>query len=195
MTRTGELSATDRAALAAARYLQRLDPGPLAELRRMSDPSGAPMFWRLVARHPNTIGCPERQSEWMTIVRALAILFDKGDPASRPPLHDFRRPLGKVLCDGGNPGWPQDQAGPAQPVFSERRLTQLLASRSSQRMTLLERAARALAQKRVPGSGVDVTDIAHVLLEPRDARRLAEPYYKCLDRALWAAEKAMEGRD
>ena len=195
MTRTAELSNADKAVLAAARDLQRLEPGPLAELRRMSDRSGAPMFWRLAARHPNTIGCPERQSEWMAIIRILAILFDKGDPANRPALHDFRRPLGEVLCDGGNPGWPQEQAGTAQPAFSERRFTQLLTSRSSQRRTLLERAARALAQKRVPGSGVNVTDIAHALLEPRDARRLAEPYYRRLDRALWTTDKAKEGQD
>ena len=195
MTRTAELSNADKAVLAAARDLQRLEPGPLAELRRMSDRSGAPMFWRLAARHPNTIGCHDTQSEWMTIVRILAILTEKGDPAGRSPLHDFRRPFGAVLCDGGYPGWPQDHAGTVKPVFSERRFTQLLASRANQRQALLERAARALAQERVPGSGVNVTDIAHALLDPRDARRLAEPYYRRFDRALWTTDKAKEGQD
>ena len=195
MTGTVDTSAVDRAAIAAARELQHLEPGPLAELRRMNNSTGAPMFWRLAARHPKTIGCREEQLEWMTIVRILAILSEKGDPASRSPLHDFRRPLGAVLCDGGDPAWPQDRAGTAKPVFSERRFTQLLASRANQRQALLERAARALVRSRAPGSGVDVTDIARVLLEPLDVRRLAEPYYKRLDRALWTAQKATEGKD
>ncbi len=195
MTKTDGLSAADRAVLSAARDMQRLESGPLAELRRMNDRSGAPMFWRFTARHPNTIGCTERQTEWMTIIRILAVLYDKGEPANRPPLHDFGRPLGAVLCDGGNPSWPQGQAGTAQPVYSERRLAQLLTSRSSQRRTLLERAARALAQRRVPGSGVSITDIAHALLEPHDARRLAEPYYRRLDRALWTTDNVKEGQE
>ncbi len=195
MTGTVDASAADRAAIAVARELRHLEPGPLAELRRMKDRSGAPMFWRLAARHPKTIGCREKAFEWMTIVRIMAILSDKGDPASRSPLHDFRRPLGAMLCDGGDPAWPQDRAGTVKPVFSERRFTQLLASRATQRLALLERAARALVRSRAPGSGVNVTDIAHVLLEPLDVRRLADPYYKRLDRALWSAEKATEGQD
>ena len=45
-----------RAVLAAAAMMQHLDPGSLAELRRMEQGKGAPVFWRLVTRHPQTKG-------------------------------------------------------------------------------------------------------------------------------------------
>lgn len=41
--------------------------------------------------------------------------------------------------------------------------------------------------------GIDVADIALVLLRPDDGRRLAEPYYRRLDRAEAAARKSEEG--
>ena len=171
-------SPVDDAAIAIAYCTQHLAPGPLAELRRLS-PNGAPAFWRLAAQHPATIG-GARQADWMQIVRMIAILTPKGDPTKRPPLHGRNRRLGSVLCDGGDPD--PEWKGP-QPHFSERRLTQLVAARGSQRVALLVRAVRALARTRPPDSRVSVTDLAWAVLRQNDAALLAEPYYRRLDRA------------
>ena len=166
-------------AITTARTLQGLEPGPLSELRRMDSSGGAPGFWRLAAQHPETIG--RRQEEWMAIVRILAILTSKGDPEKREPLHDTRRRLGEVLCDGGDPDWPNSNS--PRPVLSEPRLAQLMTARGKQREVLLTRAARALSRTRQSGSGVNVADIAWTLLDSDIGRRLAEPYYRRLDRA------------
>ena len=184
----------NRAAVATARMLQGLEPGPLAELRRMEGGAGAAGFWHLAAHHPETVG--RDQERWMAIVRIMAILTPKGEPEARRPLHDARRPLGTVLCDGGDPGWP-DSATP-RPVLSESRLGRLIASRGKQREVLLTRAARAIARTRQPGSGVNVVDIAWTLLDPDSdygARRLAEPYYLRLDRAAREHRTSQEGAE
>ena len=191
MTRPDE--SLGEAARAAARMLGQLSPGPLAEIRRMDDKSGAPFFWRLAARHPQTIGQPSKQREWIAIVRILAILTERGDPAHKRTLHDAGYRLGAVLCNGGDRDWSPSGGVTPRPVFSERRLTQLMAARGPQRAVLLERAARSLARSRKPGCGIDVVDIALTLLVPDDGRRLAEPYYRCLDRAELAAENSDEG--
>ena len=175
-----------KAVCAAAKTMQDLDPGQLAECRRMDGQTGAPAFWRLVAQHPNTIGRHNYTDQWMEIVRILAILTPKGDPTQRPDLHDSKRRLGEVLCDGGDPSW----TGPT-PVFSERRLAQLMAARGDQRAVLLRRAAQMLA--RSPGVNVNVVDIAQVLLQPENGGLLAEPYYRRLDRAEQNAKKSAEG--
>ena len=176
-----------RAVRDAAKWLQDLPPGPLAELRRMTDDEAAPEFWRLVARYPGTIGRRDREREWIAIVRILAILTEKGDPQARRPLHDPNRNLGAVLCDGGDREWPPSGGGPPRPAFSERRLAQLMAARGPQRAVLLERAARALARSRNPARGINVIDIAYALLKPDNRRQLADPYYRRLDRAERAA--------
>ena len=179
------------AAIAAAGRLRHLDPGSLAELRRMKPGAGAPVFWRLVAQHPNTIGRAgdEKtwQETWMDIVRILAILTPKGDPTTRPRLHNPKRRLGEVLCDGGDREW----NGP-RPLVSELRLARLMSARGSQRAELLRHAARMIARSR-RDVGIDVVDVAMVLLRPDDGRRLAEPYYRCLDRAEAAARHSEEG--
>ena len=178
-----ETHPVERAALAAAKMLQHLDPGQMAELRRIRTAStGAPGFWRLVARHPETIA--RQQETWMAIIRILAILTPKGEAAKRPPLHNAKRRLGEVLCDGGDPGWPH--SNPLRPVLSERRLAQLMAARKRQREVLLERAARAINRTLQSGCGVNVVDIAWTLLDQdsgRIGRRLAESYYRRLDGA------------
>ena len=179
MSKTDDVN---QSAVAAARMLQGLEPGSLAELRRMETGAGAAGFWRLAARHPETVG--RDQEVWMAVVRIMAILTPKGEPASRPPLHDAKRRLGAVLCDGGDPGWPG--AAPPRAVLSEPRLGRLIASRGKQRGVLLTRAARAIARTRQPDSGVNVVDIAWALLDPdsnHSGRQLAEPYYRRLDRA------------
>ncbi len=179
-----------RAALAVAAEIGRLAPGPLSDLRRMERSTAAPAFWRLAARHPATVGRPDRHEHWMAIVRILAILTPKEDPADRAELHDGKRPLGKVLCDGGDPAWPSKEGLAPVPVYSERRLAQLIAARGTQRAVLLQRAARAIARSKAKDSGIDVVDIAFTVLAPDDGRRLAEPYYRRLDRAV---QRSQEG--
>ena len=138
----------EEAVLDAARLLQGLDPGGLAELRRMQAPSlGSQAYWRLAARHATTIG--SRHDKWMVIVRSLAMLTPGGDPDGRQPLHHPKRWLGQVLCDGGDPDWPGADA--VRPSISERRLAQLLSARGRQRPVLLERALRAVARHPPPG--------------------------------------------
>lgn len=176
-------SSVQETAIAVARWTQQLAPGPLAELRRLSE-SGAPAFWRLAAQHPATIG-GARQTRWMVIVRMIAILTPKGDPTKRLPLHHWDRRLGEVLCDGGDPS--QEWRGP--PTFSERRLTQLIAARGTQRAALLVRAVRALARTRPTDAGVNVADLAWAVLKDDDAALLAAPYYRRLDRAEWIANQ------
>ena len=173
-----------RDVLSAAKLLQHLDPGSLAELRRMGKGASSPVFWRLVSRHPQTIGRRDQEEIWRCIIQILAILTPKGDPESRPELHNNSRRFGAVLCDGGDPDWPDLKTGSdPKPVFSEYRLMKLVMARGPQRAVLLTRAARAIATSMKPGSGVNVTDVLTVLLDPNDERRLAEPYYRRLDRA------------
>ena len=177
-----------KAALSAAATLRQLGPGPLAELGRMSGGVGAPVFWRLASRHPGTIGRPEHEREWMGIVRALAILT----PREGIQLHNGARRLGAVLCDGGDPGWPGNAMRP-HPALSERRLALLMRTHGAQRAALFQRAARSLSRTIVPGSGVNVPDIAYALLLPeRYGPFLARAYYRRLDRAEWKAETANE---
>lgn len=171
-------------ALAAAKDLQHLDSGNLAELRRMRPSSiGAPAYWRLAARHPGTIG--QNPDAWLAILRSFAILTPRGEPENRPSLHNAKRRLGHVLCDGGNPNWPVSGES-VQAAVSEKRLNQLMSARGKQRQVLFERIMRIVARTRNPESGVNVLDIAWWLLSPnteQSARHLAESYYQRLDRA------------
>ncbi len=177
-----------KAALSAAATLRQLGPGLLAELRQMRAGVGASVFWRLASRHPGTIGRPDREREWMAIVRTLAILT----PREGIQLHNGPRRLGAVLCDGGDPGWPGN-AERAIPLLSERRLALLMRSHGAQRTALFERAARSLSRTIVSGSGVNVPDIAYALLQPdRHDPFLARAYYQRLDRAQWKTETANE---
>lgn len=180
------------AAIDAASMMKHLDSGTLADLRRMEPGREAAGFWKLVARHPATIGNPNREAEWMRIIRILAILTPKGKPGNRGSLHDGKRRLGHVLCDGGDPNWPGTApSGPPRPVFSEHRLATLLAARGQHRAVLLTRAARAIARSIPPDAGVNVWDIARALLFPGDNRQIAEHYYRRLDKA--ASAQSEEG--
>ena len=179
------MSQNEEPPVAAAKMLQQLHPGALADLRRMGHGRRAPAFWRLAARYPDTIGRPSQEEIWTQIVHILALLTPTGEPSKRPALHDDGRRLGKVLCDGGDTDWPiAGQAGVPRPMFSELRLAKLIAARGAQRAILLQRAARALARSMRPGSGVNVVDIAYALLRPDDSSRtLARHYYERLDAA------------
>lgn len=172
----------NRTVVAAAHALRVLQPGPLADLRRMDPDAGSPAFWRLAARHPDTIG--QRPAEWVEIIRILAILTPKGAPENRLPLHDASHPLGAVLCDGGDPSWSGDR-----PVLSEVRLAQLLAARGPARIAALTRTARMLARSRAPTAGLDVRGVAWAVLDPQASARIAKDYYNRLDRAEAARSK------
>ena len=159
-------------AVAAAARLRHMSPGALARLRRMPDDGAAPEFLRL--------GVPDRP-DWVSIVRILAILTDRGAPENRAVLHDAARPWGQVLCDGGDPRWrgePHDR-----PLLSEQRLAQLLAARGNARRVLMTRAARAVAARHGPGLQANVADIAWSILAPDNAAILAKPYYRRFDGA------------
>ncbi len=162
------------ATLALAKALQHASPGDLAAVRRMRIPLGAPLFWRMAARHEVIGRNPEA---WMVIARILAHLTPTGDLSSRPPLHDPQRPLGTVLCDGGDRNWSSES-----PMLSEQRLARLLAARGKARQVALERAMRMLANRRPPGPLLNVPDIAWAILSPRNDR-IARDYYGRLDRA------------
>ena len=162
--------------------MNQLGTGPLAELRRMAvDGPGTVDFWRLANRYgfesANTVS-------WMRIVKIMAILTPRGEPAERDPLHDESQPLGKVLCDGGHHDW---SAASNTPFLSETRLARLLAQHPAQHAEALERLARALATKRNPKIGINCADIAALLLssdrKPRHLRELARTYYQRFDSA------------
>ena len=169
--------------------LLALDPGPLAELRRMEpDGAGTPMFWRLAAELDFRMG---QTKEWMQIVRILAILTPKSrlNPAIR--LHDRSYRLGRAFCDGGNTAWPSDSQHP-RPAISEQRLNRLLAMPAAHRGETVERMARMLARSRTPEVGIDCEEIARLLLQPNDSRSLqgiARAYYDRLDRAARNSKK------
>ena len=169
--------------------MNRLGTGPLAGLRRMAvDGPGTADFWNL-ANHSGFLESSNTDS-WMRIVKIMAILTPKGEPAGRPPLHDKSRSLGKVLCDGGRHDW---SAASDTPFLSETRLARFLAQRPEQRAETLERQARALAAKRNPGIGINCADIAALLLYPDNEshhlRNLTRAYYQRLDSAARKTKK------
>lgn len=165
------------AAVDAAREMDRLGPGPMAALRRMTADNPAPAFWKLAVRHERVMLGSQRDI-WIEIVRFLAILTPRGAPETRPKLHsaDPKRRLGAALCDGGNPEW----NGP-RPVMSERRLALLFASRGAARTDALIRAARMLATTRDPKAGIDAVGVAWAFLAPDNTNPIAEAYYRRLD--------------
>jgi CRISPR system Cascade subunit CasB len=171
---------------AIGRTLAELDPGPLAELRRMSlegDAAGAPYFWRLAARHD--FGSGERLLTWARIVQLMAILTDKGTAEGKRSPHDTARGFGSALCDGGDPGWGIGTTKP-RPMLSELRFARLLAAKGPMRLDLMDRAVRALGASKPPGAGVNCNDLAWFLLDPDNpahARKLARNYYARLDPA------------
>ena len=175
-------SLDEKVEVLSARMLA-LDPGPLAELRRMeSDGVGTAMFWRLAA----SLDFPaEETNQWMQIVRILAILTPKSRLSPAVRLHDRSRRLGRTLCDGGNQAWPTDPKSP-RPALSEERLARLLATPVEQRGEAIERIARMLARSRTPEIGINCTEISRLLLEPDNPRPLqdiARYFYARLDPA------------
>lgn len=154
----------------AAKMLE-LDPGALARLRRMDVCGpGELEFWKLVT----AVDLPG-DGKTLRLVKILATLAPKGESASRRSFHDFERPLGAALCDAG---------------LSEARLARFLALPVQQRGEALERWARFLAAQNT--GALNCADFAYLLFssDVRPVRRLAEAYYRQLDR-----KKAQEEGD
>lgn len=161
-----------RMALSVAGTLWRAEPGELAAVRRMKDDIGAPLFWRLAARHGWQ---GHALTDWAAIARMLALLTPTGERPKDRGLHDPSHRLGAVLCDGGARDW----SGP-RPMLSEARLARLLAARGDQRRTALERAVRMLARGHPQ---FDLSDLAWAVLNPHGGARIAQDYYARLDHA------------
>jgi len=172
----------EKIALLSQRLL-RLDTGALAELRRMEVGGVGPLpYWALAAE----CGFLDDDADaWMRIVHILAILTPKGERQVKDCLHDPKRKLGRVLCDGGDPNWPASGGDP-RPIVSETRLARLLATATDQRGEALARLARMLAISRDRTSGVNCKEIAALLLfddVERNLREIAQAYYRRLDTA------------
>jgi CRISPR system Cascade subunit CasB len=130
---------------------------------------------------------------WQRIVRIMAILNQKGRPETRKAVHEGKRHLGAVLCDGGDgdPDWGKDAGGEPRPALSEKRLGRFLALPAGERGAALERLARMVAGTRNPDRGINCVEIARLLLQT-DARvslqNLARDYYARLDRAAYRSK-------
>lgn len=170
-----------------SRRLLRLDTGSLAELRRMETGGPGPLaYWRLAAECGFIDDPPDR---WMPIVRILAVLTPKGDRLPSDRLHDPKRQLGRVLCDGGDSGWPAGKE--PRPFLSETRLARLLAAPTASRVEAVMRIARMLAANRDRASGLDCREIAALLLfsdARRDLQQIARAYYRRLDSTVRQSE-------
>jgi len=151
--------------LSVASTLWAAAPGELAAVRRMKNETGAPLFWRLAARH----GWQGKGlADWVAITRMLALLTPTGERARDGSLHDAKTPFGAVLCGDGE-----------RPLLSETRLARLLSARGDQRRQGLERAVRMLARHQ---PRFDLPDLAWAVLNPKDSTRIARDYYTRLDK-------------
>lgn len=179
MPRDDTSSGLERLIAKTSAVLLRRDPGPLARLRRIDvDGPGETDFWQL-AGECGFLG-EVRGDKWLRLVKIMASLTTKGDPANRGRLHEAARPFGAALCDGGQPEWSAER-----PFLSEARLARFLALPVDRRGEALEGMARMLAANRDPKAGVNCLDIACLLFsdDVKHTRRLASTYYGRLDSA------------
>jgi len=155
----------NKVTLSVAGTLWVAAPGELAAVRRMKTDTGAPLFWRLAARH----GWQGRGvADWAAITRMLALLTPTGERSRDDGLHDPGTPLGAVLYGDGE-----------RPVLSEARLARLLSTRGDQRRLALERAVRMLARHQ---PRFNLPDLAWAVLNPQGSARIARDYYARLDK-------------
>lgn len=170
---------------AIAADLRSFDPGALAALRRA--PERSPAFWRMRVRH--NLGDAEA---WRMIVRLMALLTETGRAEGKASPHDPQKQFGEALCDGGEASWGVGEKDP-KPMLSELRFARLLHARGDAQAALLERAVRMLAHRKDPRQGVDCKILADLLTardQGRVRRRLADAYYRRLDRSARAAAAA-----
>ncbi|MBF0445566.1 MAG: hypothetical protein HQL68_08240 [Magnetococcales bacterium] len=170
--------------------LLNLSPGPLADLRRMRPgEEGAAFFWKLAARHD--MGEGVLLTRWQRVVQAMALLMPKGEQQPGWVLHDPKRSVGAVLCDGGQISWSGSGRGD-KPILSEQRLARLLAARGRQREMIVERVVRMLARSRDPHSGINCVELAKIILfseNKSSVGEIARNYYYRLDIATAKQEK------
>lgn len=168
-----------------------LGSGDLAELRRFQQGEPGPLaYWRLAAKCGFLDNSAER---WGPLVRILAILTPKGEKRGRGQLHDLKRSLGEVLCDGGDPSWSPDRD--ARPMLSETRLARLLVTSPAQRAEAVTRIARMLATRRDSGAGLDAVELATLLLSndgEAAMRRIAKEFYRKLNSPKMTTEALAE---
>lgn len=140
--------------------MTRLEPGPLARLRRMRpDGPGTAEFWTLALAHDLRTDEPG-----LRFVALLALLTPKGSPGAKR-LHDSRIAFGKALAVAGYP---------------ERRLLRCLATPFAARAEAIETMVRFLAAK--GHEGVNCVDLACLLWfdDVEHERRLARSYFSAM---------------
>lgn len=141
-----------------AQNVAKLEPGPLAHLRRMDpDGPGEGAFWVLATHHGL-----RTDAAGLRLVQLLALLTPKGAPYPPKKLHDSKRAFGTALFEANYP---------------EMRLLRFLTLPFEARGDALERMARWLAAK--GHGGLNTLDIALLLFsrEVEPVRRLAQTYY------------------
>jgi hypothetical protein len=147
--------------VAVVHDLLRLEPGPLAALRRTSPGAGCAAFWRIYHRAGLAESPRPASADWEHALHALALLIPTGRDEAKPSPHDARTALGRALFAAG---------------VSHERLARLLATPFAARREALARATRRLAREQLP---FDLRHLARLMLRDNqgDLRLLASAYY------------------
>ena len=147
--------------MSIAGQLARMQPGPLASLRRGPHKgAGSATFWAVMAKAG---AVDERRAPaWRTIVQAVAILTPKGD-GDKPLAQDFKIPFGSALEAAG---------------VSELRMMQWLGSRGASRVRMTTRLAQSLAQKGMRQTNLATLAELIVYDEAEASDRIARDYYR-----------------
>lgn len=176
-----ERSGLDATIAALAADIARLDPGPLAQLRRGAlHGAGAPAFWMLLARHRLT-AVRTSLDDWAAVMQGMAVMTPRGNDRQKASPHHPGNPLGRMLATGGDPEWGRGREARAE--FSELRLARLLEAGGPARRDLALRACRMLGRH---GTRIDWAEMARLILfadrSGQVARRVARSYYDALER-------------
>ncbi len=155
-----------------AAAIARLEPGPLAELRRPAEAHGSITFWRLY----HQLRLPHRPEHWEAAMQAIALLTPTGRDKQKPPAHDRDTVFGAVLFRALNPGLSPREVRERDPSRDQRLIRMLTAPPEARRVMLL-RLVRMLARD---AARFDLRLlIALFLFDNADdeKRRLAGDYY------------------
>ena len=154
-----------------------MDKGDAASLRRMNpDNLNSAVFWRLMVR----AGMPEVPDvrKWGLIVNGMALMAHGADLAHRP-----RIPVGQALYRGSGKRVP--------PLYSEHRLSALLAARGTALHRLLERLFRTLASE---GCAFNWREMAWFILNEGENEDRADQARIEIARAYYRAEGRHAGQ-
>ena len=152
------------------------DKGDAASLRRMNpDNPDSVAFWRLMVR-AGMPGAPDVR-KWGLIVNGMAIMAHGAGLAHKPKI-----PVGRALYRG---------SGKRVPVYSEHRLSALLAARGTVLHRLLERLFRMLASE---GCGFDWREMAWFILNEGENEDRADRARIEIARAYYRAEGQHAGQ-